>query len=206
MATYAPSRESITQKIGRIFREARGISYTAAAAAMFTAFAAILLSWGREAICKCGYVKLWHGIVRSSENSQHLTDWYSPSHVIHGILFYALFRWVGKRWTLGARLLAALALEMAWELFENTNFVINRYRSATISLDYYGDSVVNSVSDVLLVAVGFFVARKLPVAAVVVLVIAMELFTVWYIRDNLTLNIIMLLYPFRAILNWQAGA
>ncbi len=168
-------------------------------------FAVILTAMGRVPICKCGYIKLWHAVPLSSENSQHISDWYSFSHIIHGFGFYALLWLIGRRWPMGLRLVLALLLEASWEVFENTDFVINRYREVTISLDYYGDSVINSVFDVLFMVVGFVMAWRLPVLTIIVFTIAMELFVGYWIRDNLALNIIMLIYPFEAILKWQAG-
>lgn len=164
-----------------------------------------LLWMGRVAICKCGYVKFWHGVVQSSENSQHLTDWYTFSHVLHGLIFYAVLVFVMPRASWAARLAVAVALEAGWEIVENTEMVIDRYRTATISLDYFGDSVVNSVMDTLAMVGGFVAAALLPVGASVGLGLASEVFMAFMIRDNLLLNVVMLLWPVEAIARWQGG-
>lgn len=170
---------------------------------------AILFAMGRPAICECGTVKLWHGVVQSSENSQHLADWYSPSHFTHGLIMYAAAFLLWKKWALfGGKpakwaLPIAVIVEAAWEISENTEAVINRYREATISLGYAGDSIVNSMADIGWMIAGFYVAARIPWQASLLLAVFFELFTLWAIRDNLTLNIVMLFWPIEAIRQWQ---
>ena len=164
----------------------------------------VMMAMGRPPICTCGTVELWGEV--GPKQSQMLADWYTPSHIVHGFLFYALLSWLWPRAPLERRFLVALVIEAAWEIAENTPMVIDRYREATIALGYSGDSIINSLSDIVMMALGFAVARRLPVWASVSMVLVLELVPLIVIRDNLTLNVIMLLAPNEAILNWQAGA
>jgi hypothetical protein len=181
------------------------VTVVAISAAILTVTALVLYAMGQPLICECGYVKFWHGVTYSSENSQHIADWYTPSHVIHGLVFYAILWVIAGRQPVGTRLLIALIVEVSWEIFENTPLIINRYREVTISLDYFGDSVVNSLSDILAMVVGFVLAARIPVWASITVIVALEAVVGFFIRDNLTLNVIMLIYPVDAIRIWQAG-
>jgi hypothetical protein len=172
--------------------------------ALLAVVATVEIASGRPPICTCGYVALWHGALDAG-NSQHIADWYTLSHIIHGFLFYALGRWALPRRKPGERLILAVAIEGAWELLENSPIIINRYREATVALGYSGDSVINSVFDVAWMAFGFALARRLPVGIIVALAILFELAALWAVRDNLTLNVLMLTYPIDAIRVWQAG-
>ncbi len=165
----------------------------------------VLMAMGQPLICECGTIRLWHGLVAGPENSQQLTDWYTYSHVIHGIGFYLLLWLIFPRTPIGLRFALALGLEAGWEIFENTPLIIDRYRQQALAQGYFGDSIVNSVSDTLAMAFGFVLARTLPVWATIALLIGIELFMVYLIRDNLTLNIIQLIYPSEAISSWQAS-
>ena len=160
---------------------------------------------GRHPICTCGSIDLWVGARDSPKTSQMLADWYSASHIVHGLLFYAALWVVARRWPVEWRFLSALLVEAAWEVIENTPFVIDRYRTATAALSYNGDSVINSMSDIVMMALGFLIARKLPVWASISLLVVLELVPLYVIRDNLTLNVWMLLWPTDAVRVWQAG-
>jgi uncharacterized protein DUF2585 len=160
---------------------------------------------GRVPWCTCDYVKLWHSAAADAETSQHLTDPYSFSHVIHGFAFF----WIGwvllRQWPLGIRGVLAVVAECGWEILENTPLIIDRYRAATSSLNYRGDSVVNSMGDVGAMILGFWIASRLPFRWIAAITITIELVLLVLIRDNLTLNILMLIHPFEAIKRWQLG-
>ena len=167
--------------------------------------AALLWAMGRPPVCTCGTVELWVGEADSARTSQMLADWYSPSHVIHGLLFYAVLWWAARRRPIEQRFLAALLAEVAWEIIENSNWAIDRYREATIAIGYTGDSILNTMSDVAMMALGFWLARKLPLWASALAVLALELAALAAIRDNLTLNVWMFVWPNDAVRGWQAG-
>ena len=158
------------------------------------------LTWGPD-----GRFGLFSADVWSSEQSQRVMDPYSPSHFIHGILFYGLLWLAARRLPLRHRFVVALVIEAAWEILENSPIIIDRYRAVTISLGYEGDSILNSLSDIAFAGLGFWFALKQRVRVSVVTIFALELATLWWVRDNLTLNIIMLLCPVEAIRQWQSA-
>jgi len=172
---------------------------------ILAAAATILLAMGRNPICTCGTVDLWVGTRDSPKTSQMLADWYSLSHIVHGLLFYAALWLVARRWPVEWRFLAALLIEASWEVTENTPFIIDRYRATTAAIGYTGDSVINSLSDIFMMALGFLAARKLPVWAAIALLVALELAPLFVIRDNLFLNVWTLVAPSKAVQAWQAG-
>ena len=176
-----------------------------AAALIVVAASALLLLMGRHPICTCGAVELWVGSRDSPRTSQMLADWYSLSHVVHGLLFYAALWLVGRRMPVEWRLVIALLIEASWEVLENTPMVIDRYRATTAALGYTGDSVLNSLSDIAMMLLGFTMARRLPVWASVAVLVALEVIPLFAIRDNLTLNVIALIAPNEALQAWQAA-
>jgi hypothetical protein len=165
----------------------------------------ILHLMGRIPICECGYIKLFEPGVNTAGNSQHIADWYTPSHIIHGFLFYLLAFVLFRRRPLSMRLAFATLIEATWELVENSPLVIDRYRTATMAIGYQGDSILNSTMDTLFMVVGFLFAARAPVWLTVSIAVFLEIYVGWLIRDNLTLNVLMLLWPIEAIRVWQAG-
>ena len=180
-------------------------TYLLVAAGFIALQALVLFAMGQPPICVCGTVELWHGLASSPETSQHLTDWYTYSHVLHGFAFYLLLWLAAPRLPAGVRFALAIGIEAGWEAIENTPFIIERYREQALARGYSGDSIVNSVFDTLAAGIGFLLARLLPVRATVGLLIGIELFLAYTIRDNLTLNVIQLISPSEVISAWQAG-
>jgi hypothetical protein len=176
---------------------------------LFAIFGLILFGMGRPPICACGTVKLWQGVVQSAENSQHLADWYSMSHIIHGFIFFGIGYLLRKRFPklfpLGVIVCLSILVEGAWEVLENSPVIIDRYREATISYGYEGDSIINSMADIAWMIVGFFLASRLPWKAILAIAVIFELFIGYMIRDNLALNILMLTVPIEAVKDWQAA-
>jgi hypothetical protein len=172
----------------------------------------VLFLMGREPICTCGFIKLWEGDVMSASNSQQIADWYTFSHIIHGFVFYGFLLLISKKFfgrsgglPLGLIFIGAVLLETAWEIIENSTWIIDYYRNNTVSLGYVGDSILNSVFDVIWMAIGFVMARRLPVWIIITLIVIFELMTGLIVRDGLLLNILMFIYPAEAIKVWQMG-
>ena len=167
--------------------------------------ASIELALGRHPICTCGTIELWVGDRDSPKTSQMIADWYSLSHIVHGLLFYATLWLIARRLRIELRFVVAMLVEASWEVIENSPFVIDRYRATATALGYSGDSILNSMSDILMMALGFWAARKLPLWASIALLISAEIVPLIVIRDNLTLNIWNLLAPNSAVQAWQAA-
>ena len=171
--------------------------------ASFAATALLLRLEGRLWLCACGSIQLWSGQICSANNSQHFLDPYSFTHVLHGFLFFWLIAWLLSRLRASWQLALALAVEAAWEVFENTNFIIDRYRSETAALGYNGDTVVNSFGDILCCLIGFIVARRLGLRRSLVVFAVLELVLIVWIKDSLLLEILMLVVPIDAVRAWQ---
>lgn len=176
-----------------------------AALAIVAAAGIALLLMGRSPICECDEIKLWTGAVHSADNSQHLADWYTPSHIIHGFIFCGLGWWLLRERPVGTRFCIAVAIEAAWEVLENSPLIIDRYREVTAAFGYSGDAIINSMADIGWMALGFWIARRLGLWPTVAIAVAFELLTLWVIRDNLTLNVLMLVSPIDAVRVWQGG-
>jgi hypothetical protein len=175
------------------------------AAAMVLIAVIYLRGQGRIWWCACGRPNPISLQVHSSHNSQHLFDPYSLSHVLHGVLFFGILWLLRGRLSLNARSVIAAAIEIGWEMLENSPVIINRYRAATISLGYTGDAILNSLGDIASFVLGFYLARKLGLWRSVALFVVAELLMLWLMRDNLTLNVLMLLWPIDAVRKWQSS-
>ena len=178
--------------------------YVAIAAALLGVQAVALHMLGMPAICRCGYVSLWYGNPSGPDTSQHLTDWYTYTHVLHGVTFYWLLSIMVPKLSIPQRFVLAVGVETAWEIFENTPMVIERYRKGALAQGYFGDSIVNSLSDSAAAVVGFVLAWRLPVAVIFALAVAAELLAGYIIRDGLLLNLVQLVYPSDVLSQWQA--
>ncbi|MDB5490494.1 MAG: hypothetical protein JWO78_343 [Micavibrio sp.] len=182
----------------------RSSGIVAALAAFAMALTAFLESaMGRKIWGTGGKAGFWSGDINSSTNSQFLFDPYTSSHMLHGVLFYGFFWLIGRDWPLRVRLLLALVVECGWELLENSSFIIERYRAQTISLNYFGDSIMNSMCDILAATIGFLIAARLPVKVTIAIFIVVEVAMACTVRDNLTMNVIMLVYPVEVLKTWQ---
>ena len=198
---------------GRTSKFLSWLAPTITIACLFVAMIAAMLWQGRVWFSTTGVVKIWHTDVWSAECSQQFTDPYSVTHMSHGLIFAGLFWWIAKfagrfgitwpaqrRWQLAG----SVAIAAGWEVLENSAFVIDRYRTVTMSLDYLGDSIFNAVGDVVCCMAGYLIARRLGLWLTLALFVATEVLLLVLIRDNLTLNVIMLVHPIEAIRQWQS--
>lgn len=166
----------------------------------------ILHLMGQPLWCKCGGVSLWSWDIWSSHNSQHFIDPYSFTHVLHGVIFCGLLYLLPRRVSVPSRFLTAVILEAGWEILENSPTIIERYRAATISKDYFGDSIINSAGDLIACIVGYLLARQLGFRRSIVFFLLMEVCLLLTIRDSLLLNVLMLIWPIEAVKQWQINA
>jgi len=163
----------------------------------------LLRAEGRRILCACGHIALWVSDWCSSNTSQQLLDPYSFTHVLHGFLFFWLIALLFRRMPRAWQFLLALLLESAWEVFENTSFVINKYRTETAALGYQGDTIVNSLGDLACALLGFVIARQLGVRRSLIVFVLIEVVLSFWIHDSLLLQILMLIRPVEAIKLWQ---
>jgi len=168
--------------------------------------AIIEFSMGRLLICDCGYVSFWYNYANGPGNSQHLFDWYTFTHLIHGMFFYFILWFFFRKMPLEKRLILAVLLAGLFEVFENSPMMIERYRQTELALGYVGDSILNSVSDIFAMFVGFIIAKKSKIWITILIVLVIEISLGIIIRDGLILNVINLIYPTEFIGQWQSGA
>ncbi len=189
------------------FRVFRGPNSAPALTILAITIAAVisLSLLGRVWWCEAGDLSPWSWVVNSRHNSQHLIDPYSFTHILHGILEFWLIGLVFRKIPLAWRFVIAIFIESLWEVVENTNYIINRYREATISLDYYGDSIANSIFDIVCCGLGFLIAYKIGRWWSLAVFVLMEIVLLFWIRDSLMLNILMLIWPLDGVKSWQAG-
>lgn len=202
-----PDHPSVTPPGGPRPQDRRWNSALIASACVLAVMVVAMYLESRIWWCKCGEATIWISDVWTSHCSQHLLDPYSFSHFSHGLIFAGLFGFIGarRRWPVPWQLFTSITTAAAWEVAENSPFVINRYRTVTMSLDYLGDSIINAVGDVLCCILGFFVARKLGTWKTIALFAIIEIVMLVTMKDNLTLNVIMLISPIQAIKNWQTA-
>ncbi len=184
----------------------KGVQYLLLGGVLFALQGVALFLMGQPSICTCNVVKVWEGMVLSSGNSQHLTDWYTISHVLHGAGFYYLLSWFFPRLSLPQKFLIAIGFEVGWEVLENGELLIDRYRKTALAQGYVGDSILNSLSDTLAMLVGFVIAWRFKWWLIIPLMFLVELWSIYMIHDGLLFNMIQLIYPLDFIDEWQRGS